>query len=112
MSFIYHRLRWDSPGGVQTQATNNYAIDTFGTDYVKLDYGLAKLDTIFTASLTNELRFQYGRELNNESAQPVSPYNPQFASSNAFRACLPPSPCRPAGSAIAQYYAFRPANPR
>ena len=45
LSFLYHRLRWDSPGGVQTQATNTYAIDTFGTDFVKLDYGLTKLNS-------------------------------------------------------------------
>ncbi len=38
-------LRWDSPGGVQTQATNTYGIDTFGTDYVKLDYGLDQVGT-------------------------------------------------------------------
>lgn len=74
VSFLYHRLRWDSPGGVQTQATNNYAVDTFGTDFVKLDYGVAKLDSLFTNNLTNEVRYQYGRELNDEGLQPTSAY--------------------------------------
>jgi outer membrane receptor protein involved in Fe transport len=74
VSFLYHRLRWDSPGGVQTQATNNYAIDSFGTDFVKLDYGVATLDSLVTNSLTNELRYQYGRELNDEGLQPTSAY--------------------------------------
>ncbi|HEY4008612.1 MAG TPA: TonB-dependent receptor [Acidobacteriaceae bacterium] len=74
VSFLYHRLRWDSPGGVQTQATNNYAVDTFGTDFVKLDYGVAELQSQFTSHLTNELRFQYGRELNDEGQQPYSAY--------------------------------------
>ena len=74
VSGLYHRLRWDSPGGVQTQATNTYAVDSFGTDFVKLDYGVAKLDSIFTSKLVNELRFQYGRELNNEGRQPPSDY--------------------------------------
>ncbi len=55
ISLLYHRLRWDSPGGVQTQGTNNYAIDTFGQDFVKLDYGVAKLDSLITNSITNEL---------------------------------------------------------
>ena len=73
-SALYHRLRWDSPGGVQTQTSNNYAIDTFGTDYVKLDYGLAKLDSMFTPSLSNELRFQYGHELDWEGQQPYSQF--------------------------------------
>lgn len=77
-SFLYHRLRWDSPGGVQTQATNNYAIDTFGMDYVKVDYGLAKLDSQLTTNISNEVRYQYGRELNDESQQPVSSYSKQY----------------------------------
>lgn len=74
VSGLYHRLRWDSPGGVQTQATNNYAIDSFGTDFVKLDYGLAKLESILTPRLVNELRYQYGRELNDEGRQTPSSY--------------------------------------
>ena len=74
LSGLYHRLRWDSPGGVQTQGTNNYAVDSFGTDFVKLDYGLAKLDSVFTNNLTNEVRFQYGRELNDEGLQNPSAY--------------------------------------
>src|SRR6202789_1116548 len=28
VSFLYHRLRWDSPGGVQTSPTATYAVDT------------------------------------------------------------------------------------
>ncbi|HEX5285076.1 MAG TPA: TonB-dependent receptor [Bryocella sp.] len=74
VSLLYHRLRWDSPGGVQTQATNNYAVDTFGTDFVKLDYGVAELESQLTTHLTNEARFQYGRELNDEGQQPYSAY--------------------------------------
>ena len=74
LSGLYHRLRWDSPGGVQTQSTNNYAIDSFGTDFVKLDYGLAKLESILTPRLVNELRYQYGRELNDEGQQTPSSY--------------------------------------
>ena len=74
VSFLYHRLRWDSPGGVQTNATAPYAIDTFGTDFVKLDYGVAILDSLLTSRLSNELRYQYGRELNDEGRQTPSAY--------------------------------------
>jgi outer membrane receptor protein involved in Fe transport len=73
-SFLFHRLRWDSPGGVQTQATNNYAIDSFGTDFVKLDYGLARLETLITNNVSNEVRYQYSRELNDEGSQTQSAY--------------------------------------
>jgi outer membrane receptor protein involved in Fe transport len=81
LSGLYHRLRWDSPGGVQTQATNTYAIDTFGTDFVKLDYGLAKLDSLITNNISNEVRYQYGRELNDEGQQPFSSYTKQYLES-------------------------------
>jgi hypothetical protein len=74
VSFLYHRLRWDSPGGVQTQATVPYAVDTFGNDFVKLDYGVAKLDSQITNSISNELGYQYGRELDDETQQPYSAY--------------------------------------
>ncbi len=113
-SFLYHRLRWDSPGGVQTQTSNNYAIDTFGTDFVKLDYGMAKLDWLISPSFSNQIRFQYGKELNNEGQQPWSSFTKQYlnnstgtpvqigiyggASNNGFTGGMP-------------YYSFRTAYP-
>ncbi len=33
----YNRLRWESPAGIQTQATNTRAIDNFGDDFVEID---------------------------------------------------------------------------
>ena len=112
VSLLYHRLRWDSPGGVQTQGTNNYAIDTFGTDFVKLDYGVAKLDSLITNRITNELRFQYGRELNDEGPQPFSAYT-KANLINSHRHC--------AGGFVDHlyngfmlgepYYSFRPSYP-
>ncbi len=74
VSFLYHRLRWDSPGGVQTSATTDYGLDTWGNDFVKLDYGVAKLTSLLSNNLSNELLYQYGRELNDESQQPYSAY--------------------------------------
>jgi hypothetical protein len=82
LSVLFHRLRWDSPGGVQTQATNNYAIDGFGNDFVKLDYGLTKLDSLITSNLANEVRYQFGRELNDESQQPFSSYTKSYLQGN------------------------------
>lgn len=74
LSLVYHRLRWDSPGGVQTSSTANYSVDAFGNDFVKLDYGVAKLTTTLGSRLNNEILYQYGRELNDESQQPYSAY--------------------------------------
>ena len=74
LSVLYHRLRWDSPGGVQTTAADNYARDTQGMDFVKLDYGVAKLTSLITNNISNELLYQFGRENNNESQQPYTAY--------------------------------------
>lgn len=74
LSVLFHRLRWDSPGGVQTAATATYAVDSFGNDFVKLDYGLAKLESQVTSSISNELGYQYSRELDYETQQPLSAY--------------------------------------
>ncbi|HEY5213813.1 MAG TPA: TonB-dependent receptor [Acidobacteriaceae bacterium] len=74
LSVLFHRLRWDSPGGVQTSATTDYGLDTWGNDFVKLDYGLAKLTSLLTSSISNELLYQYSRELDDETQQPYSAY--------------------------------------
>jgi len=74
VSLLYHRLRWDSPGGAQTAGVVPYAIDAQGTDFVKLDYTLAKLTSFISSNISNELLYQYGRELNDEGQQPFSAY--------------------------------------
>jgi hypothetical protein len=74
VSVLFHRLRWDAPGDVQTATANAYAIDSWGTDFVKLDYGLAKLTSLISPSTSNEILYQYSRELNDEGQQPLSAY--------------------------------------
>ena len=68
-----NRLTWASPAGIQTQATNNVGIRSFGDDFVKLTFGIAKLDTTLTPALVNQIRYQYGRDFEYEfSQQPTS----------------------------------------
>jgi outer membrane receptor protein involved in Fe transport len=93
LSLLYNRLRWDSPGGVQTTSTGNYALDATGTDFVKLDYGVAKLTSTLAARLGNELLYQYGRELNDSGQSPLSEYsrnNLQAADGNVPYVSLDP----------------------
>ena len=73
-SFVFNRMRWASPAGIQTQATNTFGIASFGNDYVKDTWGVAKLDTFFTPNLSNEIRYQYGRDFEYENGQPPTPY--------------------------------------
>jgi outer membrane receptor protein involved in Fe transport len=75
VSVLYHRLRWDSPGGVQTAASDNYSKDAQGNDFVKLDYGVTKLTSLITNNISNELLYQYGRELDYETQQPFTAFS-------------------------------------
>ena len=114
VSALFHRLRWDSPGGVQTQSSNNYAVDTFGTDFVKLDYGLAKLDSMFTTSLSNELRVQYGRELDWEGQQPYSAFTKQYLTNSSgvpIQLAIQGGSTNYGFTAGSPYYSFRTAYP-
>jgi hypothetical protein len=75
VSFLYNRTRWDGPGYVQTSAGPLlYARDAYGTDYVKTDWGVAKLTSLINNSMSNELLYQYGRELDDEGQQPYTSY--------------------------------------
>jgi len=73
VSFTYNRLRWNSPEGIQTAAVVNRGIESFGNDYVKEDWGIGRLISTVTPTITNELRYQYGRDFEFENGQnPIS----------------------------------------
>lgn len=72
--FSFDRMRWASPGGIQTAATVTRGNASFGNDFVKDTWGVAKLDTFFTNNFSNQVRFQYGRDLEFEFTQPPSAY--------------------------------------
>jgi hypothetical protein len=73
-SFSVNRMRWSSPAGIQTQASNNLGTASFGNDFVKDTWGVAKLDSAITSTIANELRFQYGRDLEFENNQTPTAY--------------------------------------
>ncbi len=70
-----NRLRWTSPAGIQT-ATSALAYGTasFGDDFVKDTFAIGKLDTILTNTLSNQIRYQYGRDLEYEFNQRPTAY--------------------------------------
>jgi hypothetical protein len=76
-SFELNRMRWASPAGIQTQASNTFGVASFGNDFVKDTWGIAKLDTFITSALANEARFQYGRDFEYENSQPPTAYEQQ-----------------------------------
>jgi hypothetical protein len=73
-SFTFNRMRWASPAGIQTQATNTFGAASFGNDYVKDTWGVGKLDTAFNSNITNEVRYQYGRDFEFENTQTPTPF--------------------------------------
>ncbi|MFN2597178.1 MAG: carboxypeptidase regulatory-like domain-containing protein [Pyrinomonadaceae bacterium] len=76
LSVVYNRLRWESPAGIQTQATNTRARDNFGDDFVNVDSFTPRLTSTISSTLLNEFRFQYGRDNEFEFSQPALPGEP------------------------------------
>jgi outer membrane receptor protein involved in Fe transport len=111
LSVLYHRLRWDAPGDVQTSSSASYGIDCWGNDFVKLDYGVTKLTSLITTNVSNELLYQYGRELLDETNHSPSPYT--LADVQSSSGNIPQSTTSyNDGFAIgAEYYGFEKALP-
>jgi Carboxypeptidase regulatory-like domain/TonB dependent receptor len=87
LSVSYNRLRWASPAGVQTAGVVNRGIESYGNDYVKEDWGIARLTSSFSTAFTNELRYQIGRDFEFENGQnPISgePVSAQGVSPQVF----------------------------
>ena len=79
LTVSYNRLRWASPAGIQTQATNTRAVDNFGDDFVQIDALNVKLASTLTPTLLNEFRFQWGRDNEFQFSQPPIPGEPTNA---------------------------------
>ncbi|MGZ8844049.1 MAG: TonB-dependent receptor domain-containing protein, partial [Pyrinomonadaceae bacterium] len=75
----YNWLKWDSPAGIQTQATNTRARDNFGDDFVRAKFLNLRLASTISANLINEARFQWGRDFEYEFSQPPLPGEPTNA---------------------------------
>ncbi len=75
LSGEWNRLNWSSPAGIQTSSGGlNYGVRSYGNDYVRVNWGIAKLDTLFTSRLSNEIRYQYGRDFEFENNQQPTAY--------------------------------------
>jgi hypothetical protein len=70
LTVTYNRLRWDSPNGIQTQATNTRARDNFGDDFVEIDWLTTRLSSTLSSTLLNEFRFQWGRDNETQFSRP------------------------------------------
>jgi hypothetical protein len=73
-SFEFNRLRWTSPAGIQTGITSTNGIRSFGNDDVRVSFLIARLQTAVNDHLSNEVRYQYGRDFEFEYGQVPTPY--------------------------------------
>ena len=105
LSATYNRLRWDSPNGIQTQATNTRARDNFGDDFVEIDWVTLRLTSTLSPVLLNEARFQWGRDFETQfsgppqAGEPTNSFNgraPQTFIQNGFSFGIPDFLDRPA----------------
>jgi hypothetical protein len=97
---------------VQTTSTGKYSLDSAGTDFVKLDYGVAKLISQISPHVSNELLYQYGRELNDEGLQPITAYDKQYMITPDGNDPYNALDVSNIGFYVgAPYYSFRPAYP-
>ncbi|HEX8140533.1 MAG TPA: carboxypeptidase regulatory-like domain-containing protein [Pyrinomonadaceae bacterium] len=78
----YNRMRWESPAGLQTQATNFNARRSFGDDFVSVDTINARLQSTLSATLLNEARFQYARDHEFALSQEPLPGEPLTATTS------------------------------
>jgi len=69
LSVNYNRLRWNSPAGVQTTPTVTRGRASFGDDFVKVDWGTARLVSTISPKAVNEFRFQYARDFEYQVSQ-------------------------------------------
>jgi hypothetical protein len=72
----YNRVRWFSPAGVQTQATNPRGRASFGDDGVQIDAVNVRLASTLSSALINEARFQWARDNEFQVSQPPLPGEP------------------------------------
>lgn len=85
LSAVYNYMRWNSPAGVQTAAVVNNGKTSWGDDKVTLDSVNIRLNSTFGASMLNEARFQWSRDLEQQFGQTPLAQEPKTA--NGF----PPS---------------------
>jgi hypothetical protein len=66
-SLIYNRMRWNSPNGTQTNPVIRRGLTSIGSDFLKVDAFIGKVDTFLTPTISNEIRTEYARNFGYET---------------------------------------------
>jgi hypothetical protein len=76
LSLQANHVRWASPGGVRSEPVVERGLASLGNGYGKVDAAVARLVTLWTSHLSNELRLAYSRDFEFETAQQPLPQEP------------------------------------
>jgi hypothetical protein len=76
LSLSYNTLRWNSPGGVQSEPVVNRGVASFGFDGVKVDMLTARLTSILGRRFVSQLRYSWGRDFEYQNPQPPAASEP------------------------------------
>ncbi|GAC1421225.1 MAG: hypothetical protein NVSMB62_15960 [Acidobacteriaceae bacterium] len=76
LSLEYDRARWRNPNGAHSAAVVNRGAASLGSSFGAVDMGVARWVRFLRPGLSNEVRLQYGRELQYEAAQTPLPQEP------------------------------------
>ncbi len=76
IALSYNRVRWSSPGGVQSEPVVRLGIASLGFDGVKVDTLTARLASTFSAHTIAELRYGWGRDFEYQIPQAPAPGEP------------------------------------
>jgi hypothetical protein len=69
VSAEYNRTRWSAPGGARSGAVVDRGVASLGSAYGAVDSGVARWAQFLRHGFSNEVRVQYGYELQYETAQ-------------------------------------------
>jgi hypothetical protein len=76
LALSFNRMRWSSPGGVQSDPVVHLGIASFGFDGVKVDTLIAHLTSTFGQHITSELRYLWSRDFEYQVPQAPAPGEP------------------------------------
>jgi Carboxypeptidase regulatory-like domain/TonB dependent receptor len=65
----YNRARWSNPAGARSDAVVDRGVASLGSSFGKVDAGVGRWVQFLSRRLSNEVRVQYGRQLQYETAQ-------------------------------------------
>jgi hypothetical protein len=85
LSLMYNRMRYSAPNGLYQPTVETEGRSGWGSDYIKEDFGIARLTSVLSTTLVNDALVQYGRDFEYTTQNPPLP-NELPMSHNSFGA--------------------------